>query len=96
MKGSGVYINNELSIVCPFFPLPFPSPFLPQVLLANMLDTEQSWWLGEDGSYSRVEPGEKTFNCHRYFMTNPSLSGRGGALEAGAVPKLSLRKGRAG
>ena len=67
---------------------------LQQVLLANMLDTEQSWWLHADGTYERVEAGEKPFNCHRYFMTNPSLSGRGGALEAGGVPKLSLRKGR--
>ena len=66
---------------------------LQQVLLANMLDTEQSWWLHGDGSYSRVETDGKPFNCHRYFMTNPSLSGRGGALEAGAVPKLSLRRG---
>lgn len=68
---------------------------LQQVLLANMLDSEQSWWLHPDGSYSRVEleAGAKPFNCHRYFMTNPSLSGRGGALEAGAVPKLSLRRG---
>ena len=69
---------------------------LQQVLLANMLDTEQSWWLHSDGSYSRVETDAKPFNCHRYFMTNPSLSGRGGALEAGGVPKLSLRRGRAG
>ncbi len=70
---------------------------LQQVLLANMLDTEQSWWLHPDGSYSRVEmeDGARPFNCHRYFMTNPSLSGRGGALEAGAVPKLSLRRGAA-
>jgi polyphosphate kinase len=67
---------------------------LQQVLLANMLDSEQSWWLHPDGSYSRVEvEAGKAFNCHRYFMTNPSLSGRGGALEAGAVPKLSLRRG---
>lgn len=69
---------------------------LQQVVLANMLDTEQSWWLHADGSYSRVETMGKPFNCHRYFMTNPSLSGRGGALEAGAVPKLSLRRGRSG
>jgi len=69
---------------------------LQQVLLANMLDTDQSWWLNADGSYERVETDGKPFNCHRYFMTNPSLSGRGGALEAGGVPKLSLRKGRAG
>jgi polyphosphate kinase len=60
-----------------------------------MLDSEQSWWLHPDGHYSRVESDGKPFNCHRYFMTNPSLSGRGGALEAGAVPKLSLRRGAA-
>ncbi len=69
---------------------------LQQVLLANMLDTEQSWWLHSDGSYERVGSQDKPFNCHRYFMTNPSLSGRGGSLQAGGVPKLSLRKGRSG
>ena len=72
---------------------------LQQVLLANMLDSEQSWWLHPDGHYTRVESeansGSKPFNCHRYFMTNPSLSGRGGALEAGAVPKLTMRRGAA-
>ena len=72
---------------------------LQQVLLANILDTEQSWSLQSDGSYRRVaeqEDGDRRpFNCHRYFMTNPSLSGRGGALEEGGVPKLTLRKGAA-
>ncbi|WP_407874835.1 RNA degradosome polyphosphate kinase [Qipengyuania nanhaisediminis] len=71
---------------------------LQQVLLANMLDTEQSWWLHPDGSYSLVaadlDKSAKRFNCHHYFMTNPSLSGRGGALEAGAVPRLSLARER--
>ena len=68
---------------------------LQQVLLANVIDTEQSWQLHADGSYSRVPAGEAPFNCHLYFMTNPSLSGRGGALKAGAVPNLSLRTGKA-
>jgi len=66
---------------------------LQQVLLANLLDNERSWILQSDGTYERAEPSQKSFNCHRYFMTNPSLSGRGGALEAGGVPKLALRKG---
>ena len=66
---------------------------LDQVLLANVLDTDQSWELGPDGEYHRTDPGDNPFNCHTYFMTNPSLSGRGGALQAGAVPKLALSKG---
>jgi polyphosphate kinase len=68
---------------------------LDQVMQANLLDTEQSWLLEPDGRYTRVDPGERPFNIHRYFMTNPSLSGRGAALDGGAeIPKLSLRRGR--
>ena len=68
---------------------------LDQVLLANLIDTQQSWLLdGETGDYHRVESDGEGFNCHEYFMTNPSLSGRGEALKQGGVPQLTLRKGQ--
>lgn len=96
----GRNLDRRVESLIPILNRTVHDQILQQVLLANMLDVEQSWWLHGDGSYARLEPtpdgDSKPFNCHRYFMTNPSLSGRGGALEAGGVPKLSLRKGRAG
>jgi polyphosphate kinase len=61
-----------------------------QIMAANLADQAQSWIMGADGSFSRaaLEGVEHPFNCHRFFMENPSLSGRGSA-GAADVPELT-------
>ena len=61
-----------------------------QVMAANLADVAQSWVMSADGSFDRatVPEGEFAFNCHRFFMEYPSLSGRGSA-GASDVPKLT-------
>ena len=61
-----------------------------QIMAANLADVAQSWVMAPDGTFTRppVEEGTFAFNCHRFFMENPSLSGRGSA-GASDVPKLT-------
>jgi len=60
-----------------------------QVMVANLKDVAQSWVLGPNGEYARLKADKGAFSAHTYFMTNPSLSGRGSALKKSkTVPRL--------
>jgi len=61
---------------------------LDQIMVANIKDVSQTWLLRANGSYIRLQAELDAFSCHQFFMTNPSLSGRGSALRRlrAAVP----------
>jgi len=61
------------------------------VMYANLNDEAQSWIMDSDARYHRIEPVGEGFNCHVFFMTNPSLSGRGKAIKKAGRMALSTK-----
>jgi polyphosphate kinase len=63
---------------------------LDEIMQANLRDQTNCWFLNGDGEYTRVDASASDFSAHDYFMTNPSLSGRGSGLRRSAESALHL------
>ncbi len=83
----GRNLNWRVETLVPIKNKTVHAQIIEQIMAANMADTAQSWVLNGDGEYLRHK-GENLFSCHRFFMENPSLSGRG-AAGAKDAPRLA-------
>lgn len=73
--------DSRVEVMVPIENETVHAQILGQIMVANIRDKKQSWYLQSDGSYQREPHAEDAFCAHEYFMNNPSLSGRGTALQ---------------
>jgi polyphosphate kinase len=83
-------LNRRVETMVPIENETVHQQIIEEIMVANFRDQSQSWTMNSDGSFDRVTRGDGT-SAHMYFMTNPSLSGRGSASELGGPDPKSKR-----
>ena len=73
--------DRRYEVMVPILNQTVHKQILNQIMVANLKDNTQAWEMKSSGEYSRIKEGKSPISAHNYFMSNPSLSGRGKSIK---------------
>ena len=85
--------DRRYEVMVPILNQTVHKQILNQIMVANLKDNTQAWEMKSSGEYSRIKEGKSPISAHNYFMSNPSLSGRGKSIKI-KKPKNLLFKNK--